>query len=96
MTRPPRRNTRTRDLHRATIARTQPPCGICGNPIDYTLDWRDPQAFVVDHIVSLKAGGTDTLNNKQAAHRDCNRQKGARPHAATIKRSASLKRPGQR
>ncbi|MFI5833201.1 HNH endonuclease [Micromonospora sp. NPDC051300] len=33
----PHRSTTTRDRHRHTIARTQPPCGLCGDPIDYTL-----------------------------------------------------------
>lgn len=69
------RNTTTRDRHRAQIRRTQPPCGICGQPIDYTLHWRDPMSFVVDHIHPLNKGGTDTLDNKQAAHRTCNRTK---------------------
>lgn len=88
-----KRRTITRDRHRATIARTQPPCGICGDPIDYTLPWTDPGAYVVDHITPLALGGPDTLDNKQAAHRDCNRQKGARPHADVIKRSGTLARP---
>ena len=68
-------------------------CHICGHPIDYTLPWTDPAAYVVDHIVPIAAGGSDAINNKQAAHRDCNRQKGAKPHADTIKRSGSLERP---
>lgn len=90
-----RRPTTIRDRHRAAIARTKPPCGICGEPIDYALPWTDPRAFVVDHIVSLHRGGPDTLANKQAAHRDCNRAKGSATHAAgIIKRSGSLVRPG--
>lgn len=31
------RSTRNRDRHRAVIARTKPPCALCGQPIDYTL-----------------------------------------------------------
>ena len=31
------RSTTIRYRHRATLARGKPPCGICGNPIDYTL-----------------------------------------------------------
>ncbi|AYF29297.1 HNH endonuclease [Micromonospora tulbaghiae] len=34
---PARRNTTTRDRHRATIARSRPPCALCGDEIDYTL-----------------------------------------------------------
>lgn len=69
------RNTTTRDRHRRTIARTKPDCGICGNPIDYTAPHLDPGEYVVDHIVPLNRGGDDILDNKQAAHRACNRAK---------------------
>ena len=87
------RNTTIRDRHRAIIRRGEPPCWICGQPIDYTLPAQDPMSFVVDHKTPLALGGTDTLDNKAAAHRQCNRDKGARPHAETIRRSASLTRP---
>lgn len=33
------RRTRNRDRHRAVIARTKPPCALCGAPIDYTLSF---------------------------------------------------------
>lgn len=69
------RNTTVRDRDRKTIARTKPPCGICGQDIDYTLPHLDPKSYVVDHVTPLNKGGTDTLDNKQAAHRDCNRTK---------------------
>jgi 5-methylcytosine-specific restriction endonuclease McrA len=69
------RSTTTRDQHRRVIRRTRPPCGICGQDIDYALRSPDPRSFVVDHILPLARGGTDELTNKQAAHRDCNRTK---------------------
>ena len=69
------RNTTIRDRHRKTIARDEPPCGICGDPIDYALPYTDPRSFVVDHIVPWMASRDDSLENKQAAHRDCNREK---------------------
>lgn len=69
------RNTATRDQHRRAIARTKPPCGICEGDIDYTLPHTDPMSFVVDHIVPIAKGGADVLENKQAAHRTCNRTK---------------------
>ncbi|WP_314711974.1 HNH endonuclease signature motif containing protein [Propionibacterium acidifaciens] len=71
-----KRSTTLRDKHRTTIARNQPPCAICGQPIDYTLPHDNPMAYVVDHIIPIAAGGPDTIDNKQPAHRDCNRQKG--------------------
>lgn len=69
------RSTTIRDRHRTTIRRDAPPCGICGGDIDYSLRHTDPASFVVDHIHPLARGGTDTLDNKQAAHRACNRTK---------------------
>lgn len=84
------RSSTLRDKHRAQIAREKPNCGICGEAIDYTLEWPDPRCFVVDHIVPLKRGGADTRDNKQAAHNDCNSTKRARPFAPIIRRSGSL------
>jgi len=75
------RSTTTRDQHRAAIRRTKPPCGICEQPIDYSLPHTDPRSYVVDHIVPLNKGGLDELANKQAAHRDCNRTKSDRLEA---------------
>ena len=76
------RSTTTRDRDRAAIRRTKPPCGICEQPIDYTLKSPDPMSFEVDHIVPLASARTpderaalDALNNKQATHRVCNRAK---------------------
>lgn len=77
------RSTTVRDRDRRAIARTKPPCGIylLHGPsedecrIDYSLPHTDPWSFVVDHVIPLNKGGSDTLDNKQAAHRDCNRAK---------------------
>ena len=83
------RNTTQRDRDRRLIAnghpdcgsehhvcsQQHPPCGICGEPIDYTLPYLDPGEFVVDHVIPVRHGGADVLTNKQAAHRSCNRDK---------------------
>lgn len=69
------RNTTIRDRHRRIIAADQPPCHICGGPIDYQAHHYDPYSFTVDHITPLHKGGPDTLDNKAAAHRACNRNK---------------------
>ena len=69
------RNTTIRDRDRRAIARTKPPCGICGDAIDYGLPYLDPMSYVVDHIIPINRGGVDDLTNKQAAHRSCNRAK---------------------
>lgn len=89
-----KRSTTIRDRHRKAIAKGTPPCGICGDPIDYTLPYMDPMEFVVDHIVALNRGGSDTLANKQASHRRCNRAKSDRIDGGPIlRRSGSLHRP---
>jgi 5-methylcytosine-specific restriction endonuclease McrA len=84
------RSTTQRDRDRAAIRKTNASCGICGEPIDYTLPHTNPRSFVVDHIVPLSKGGPDTRSNKQAAHRDCNSTKRARLIAPTIRRSGAL------
>jgi len=85
------RSTTQRDRDRATLKRSGAGCGICGQPIDYSLPHLDPMAFVVDHVIPLAAGGPDELGNKQAAHRTCNRSKGARTDGGpVIRRSGSL------
>lgn len=85
-----RGTTAQRDKDRARIARTRPACHICGDPIDYSLHWLDPLAFVVDHVIPLNRGGQDVLANKAAAHRQCNRTKSDKHHAAIVRRSRSL------
>lgn len=85
-----RRSTTIRDRHRAQIARGKPNCGICGEPIDYTLKYPHPDAYVVDHVIPLAHGGPDTRANKQAAHNRCNSTKRARLVAPIVRRSGSL------
>jgi len=102
----PPRNTTTRDQHRAAIRRTRPPCALCGEDIDYTLRYPHLDSFVVDHIQPLNHGGTDTLDNKQAAHNRCNRAKSDKTTHDTAPRtfvttrtwttSTGHKRPGGR
>lgn len=55
-----------------------------------------PESFVVDHVIPLKRGGTDTLDNKQPAHWTCNRAKGSRIDGGPVlRRSGSLARPNR-
>jgi len=85
-----KRNTAIRDQHRARIKRDKPACHICGQPIDYTLPHLDPMSFTVDHVKPLAKGGADTMDNKKAAHRECNSKKRARLFAPIVRRSGSL------
>ena len=70
-----RRNETLRRRHREIIARDQPPCGVCRNPIDYDAHYLHPLSFTIDHITPINRGGDDVLDNLQAAHRKCNRDK---------------------
>jgi 5-methylcytosine-specific restriction endonuclease McrA len=85
-----KRSSSIRDKHRARIARDKPGCHICGKAIDYSLPHLDPMAYVVDHVKPLAKGGPDTLDNKKAAHRECNSKKRARLIAPIVRRSGSL------
>jgi len=85
-----KRNTATRDRDRARIARDKPACHLCGVAIDYTLHHLDPMSFVVDHVMPLAKGGADAMDNKKAAHRECNSKKRARIVAPIVRRSGTL------
>ena len=69
------RNTARRDRFRRIIKRDRPDCAECGEPIDYEAHHLDPLSFQIDHITPLNKGGSDTLDNIQACHRKCNRDK---------------------
>ena len=65
---------------------------IKGGGHTLTLAWPEGRCFVVDHVVPLALGGPDTLANKQAAHRDCNRAKSDRIDGGpVIRRSGALR-----
>lgn len=42
------------------------PCHICGRPIDFEADWRDPQSFTYDHDTPLARGGSPRGPGKPA------------------------------
>lgn len=89
------RNTTVRDKHRAILRKGQPPCHWCGKPIDYQAKYPAPDSYVVDHVIPLAAGGTDTLDNKVPAHQACNRDKSDKPYPNVIRRSGSIRLPGE-
>jgi 5-methylcytosine-specific restriction endonuclease McrA len=47
-------------------------CHVCGEAVDPSLRWPDPECAVVDHVVAAWEGGTDTLDNVACAHNHCN------------------------
>lgn len=76
------------------IARGEPPCWLCGKPIDYEVKYPNPSAYVIDHVMPLARGGTDTLDNLKPAHAGCNNRKRTRTDGAgIIKRSGSYRLP---
>ncbi len=64
------------EKNRKKIIATSQICGICGQPLDKQKKYPHPMSTVVDHIVPISRGGHPSdLQNLQAAHRWCNRQK---------------------
>lgn len=53
----------------------------------------DPMRFEADHVVPLKRGGADTLENSRASHRQCNNRKRARLVAPIVRQSRSVEWP---
>lgn len=60
-----------RARRRAIAQANDEPCGICGAPIDYTLQWPDPRSCSIDHIHELAKGG-QLLGETRPAHLSCN------------------------
>lgn len=82
----PRRinNYAYRDLTKALrrkSERTNAPCWICGQPIDYTADWRSRWSFTADHVVPIAQGGK-WRGELRPAHRSCNSRRGDTTKAA--------------
>lgn len=80
---PRRANGTRRNAIRARLKASGRPCGICGQPIDYSQPYRlqdghvNPEAFVVDEIVPVSRGGDPLdIDNCQPAHYRCNARKG--------------------
>lgn len=77
---PAKPNRSTRKLRRAKqhIRRTQHICWICGNEVNNTLTFPDPQSGSVDHVepVDLHPELINDITNLKLAHLRCNIQRG--------------------
>jgi hypothetical protein len=62
------------------------PCWLCAQPIDYTLDWPDPQSFSVDHAKPLSTHPplAEDPGNLRSAHLSCNSSRGAKDPRPTL------------
>lgn len=64
------------EINKKKIYATQDVCGICGQPVDKSLPWRNPMSKCVDHIIPVARGGHPSdMDNLQLAHRTCNASK---------------------
>lgn len=70
----------TADLRRESEA-SDAPCGICSEPIDYTLRYPHPESFSRDHILPWKHYPElrYELSNQQASHLLCNQNRQDNP-----------------
>lgn len=75
-----RDNKRYADLSQALRRRARrdnEPCWICGRPIDFDADWRDPLSFTADHVVPIALGGS-MRGEMRPCHRSCNSRRSTR------------------
>ena len=64
------------DKNKKIILKTQTVCGICGQPVDFSVQFPHPLSPTIDHIIPISKGGhPSALENLQLAHRYCNRLK---------------------
>ena len=77
------------DRNRKKILLTQEVCGICGMPVDKSLQFPHPLSPTVDHIIPIEKGGhPSAIENLQLAHFACNRQKSDRLQRAAAEPKA--------
>jgi 5-methylcytosine-specific restriction endonuclease McrA len=62
---------------RAVLSQSGGICGACLNPLDGPVE--------IDHIIPLELGGDECLNNLQALHPACHREKTKRDIKAIAK-----------
>jgi 5-methylcytosine-specific restriction endonuclease McrA len=66
------------------------PCCFCHQPIDLSVRYPAPDAFVVDHSVPTSHGGRDDYDLLRPAHNRCNRQRSNQPDGSVGRNSGAL------
>ena len=67
------------EANKKRIYATQSVCGICGQPVDFSVRYPHPLSPCIDHIVPIAKGGHPSdIDNLQLAHWICNREKSDR------------------
>lgn len=80
------------DRNKKKIYATQTICGICGQPVDFSLKWPDPMSKTIDHIIPVAKGGhPSAIENLQLAHFKCNRQKSDKLFGESTKQDGAIK-----
>lgn len=71
-----------------------PRCRRCGRIIDLSIPSNDPTGlgFTVGHVIPVRDGGSDAIDNLAPEHARCNKAAGARP----VPPRATIARPVQR
>lgn len=76
--------TKRRDALKRRARRLDLPCHLCGNPFDWSLNWKHPMAFTADHVDPVGTGGSMT-GELRPAHRSCNSRRQTKPLEQTPK-----------
>lgn len=74
--------------NKALLIKTATKCALCGLPINKNLKYPDPMSISIDHIIPISKGGKSSLDNLQATHLICNKQKGTKIIALSKKEIA--------
>lgn len=59
-------------------AKSRDMCYLCGDHIDYSLEYPHKRSPSLDHVVPLSKGGDHSLENCEMTHLECNLEKGTK------------------
>ncbi len=62
-----REYVKRREALRRKARTTNAPCWLCGEPFDWTVEWKHPLSFTADHVKPIANGGS-MLGELRPAH----------------------------